>query len=189
MGQLRMVRDTSPINIPTLPEGFSIRPYHDGDWKGWVEACAEGLNTGSWSEQDFHDKMLAMEGLEPEGIIFVVDSNGRIAGTATGWMKPEHGYVHMVGMHTDYRGKGLAKALNAAAVHYLLEKGCSEIYLDTDDFRVPAIKVYLALDFLPVLYEEDMVGRWLEVLKMLGRKECAALTKDGEKTLLISVKD
>ena len=170
MKQLLMVRLPGLVEIPKLPEGFSLRTYREGDWKGWVEACADGLGTADWTEKDFHEKMLAMEGLNPEGIFFIVDSAGQIAGTATGWLKPEHGYVHMVGMRTDFRGKGLAKPLNAAVVKYLLEKGCDRIVLDTDDFRIPAIKVYLGLGFVPVLQDVDMRARWVAVMRALGLK-------------------
>ena len=98
MKQLLMERLPGFVEIPKLPEGFSLRTYREGDWKGWVDACSDGLGTADWSESDFHEKMLAMDGLNPEGIFFVVDSAGQIAGTATGWLKPETGYIHMVGM-------------------------------------------------------------------------------------------
>ncbi len=179
MAQLKMERKPGDLIMPLLNEAFLIRSYKEGDWKGWTEACAEGLDTGNWTEQDFQTKMLDMEGLEPDGIFFVIDKDGRIAGTATGWMKPNFGYIHMVGMHTDYRGKGLAKALNAKAVQYLLEKGCKRIMLDTDDFRIPAIKVYLYLGFLPILYEPDMEERWITIMKQLGLHELEAYKEEN----------
>lgn len=168
MGQLMMMRTVSPIDVPDLPSGYALRAYRDGDWKGWTEACADGLGTGAWTEQDFEQKMLGMEGLNPEGIFLLVDDTGRIAGTATGWVKPEYGYLHMVGIRPESRGRGLARALNARAVAYLVERGCSRIRLDTDDFRIPAIKSYLALGFLPVLYEADMRERWLQIMRTIG---------------------
>lgn len=179
MKQLMMERLPGLVKATELPEGFSLRTYREGDWKGWVDACSDGLGTADWSEKDFHEKMLAMEGLHPEGIFFVVDTDGQIAGTATGWLKPGTGYVHMVGMRTDFRGRGLARPLNAAVLEYLLDKGCSRIVLDTDDFRIPAIKVYLALGFIPVLQDVDMRERWLAVMDVLGLKTLAAFDAPG----------
>jgi len=185
MAQLKMERKPIELEMPSLHDEFTIRSYKEGDWKGWVDACAEGLDTGNWTEQDFHTKMLDMEGLVPEGIFFIVDKEGRIAGTATGWVKPDFGYIHMVGMHMDYRGKGLAKALNAKAVQYLLNRGCRRIMLDTDDFRIPAIKVYLNLGFLPILYEPDMKERWITIMKQIGLHELEAYeVENGALTMI-----
>jgi mycothiol synthase len=179
MKQLMMERLPGLVEIPELPEGFGLRTYREGDWKGWVDACSDGLGTGGWSEQDFHEKILDMDGIHSEGIFFIVDSDGQIVGTATGWLKPGLGYVHMVGIRTDYRGKGLAKPLNAAVLKYLLEKGCVRIVLDTDDFRIPAIKAYLGLGFVPVLHDADMRERWLAVMGIIGLKALAALDAPG----------
>jgi mycothiol synthase len=187
MTQLMMERLPGPVESPELPEEFSLRTYREGDWKGWVDACSDGLGTADWSEKDFHEKMLAMEGLNPEGIFFIVDSAGQIVGTATGWLKPEHGYLHMVGIRTDFRGKGLAKPLNAAVLAYLLGKGCSRIVLDTDDYRIPAIKAYLGLGFVPVLKDAGMRERWLAVMQVLGLEMLAALdAPDGSLVSLVS---
>lgn len=183
MKQLLMERLSGQIEVLKLPEGFSLRTYREGDWKAWVEACSDGLGTADWTESDFHEKMLAMEGLNPEGIFFVIDSAGQITGTATGWLKPGKGYVHMVGIRTDFRGKGLAKPLSAAVVKYLQEKGCSRIVLDTDDFRLPAIKVYLGLGFVPVLHDSDMRERWLAVMRALGLNVLDAFDAPGGKLM------
>ena len=187
MKQLMMERTGKPIQVPDLPAGYSLRSYQEGDWKGWTEACADGLGTGDWTEQDFHQKMLAMEGLEPEGIFFLVDSMGRIAGTATGWVKPETGYLHMVGIRPEYRGQGLAGALNAIAVKYLMDRGCCRIRLDTDDFRIPAIKTYLALGFIPILQAEEVRERWLAIMRTLGSRRLDAY--DGIDGPMISLTD
>ena len=42
------------------------------------------------------------------------------------------------------------------------------IYLSTDDWRLPAIKVYLKLGYEPLLYADDMKGRWKAVCGKLG---------------------
>jgi mycothiol synthase len=49
----------------------------------------------------------------------------------------------------------------------MLRAGYRRIYLLTDDFRLPAIKTYLRLGFVPFLFEEGMEQRWREVLRRL----------------------
>jgi hypothetical protein len=39
--------------------------------------------------------------------------------------------------------------------------------LDTDDFRLPAVKTYLNLDFVPIYVDVDQPDRWCEVLEKL----------------------
>ena len=41
--------------------------------------------------------------------------------------------------------------------------GYTRIYLKTDDWRLPAIKTYLKLGFIPFLFLPDMEGRWRDV--------------------------
>ena len=166
----------------TLPEGYTIRTYREGDEHGWIDACAHGLDTGSWTVDDFRKKMLECEGLHPEGLFFVIDPDGRIVGTATGVLKgpPDLGYVHMVSIHPDYRGLGLAKPLNAAVMKYLVGSGRTRVVLNTDDFRIQAIKVYLWLGFLPALHAEDMEERWLRLMEQLGLSELGTYTAEGE---------
>ncbi len=50
-----------------------------------------------------------------------------------------------------------------------LRAGYFNIYLRTDDFRLPAINVYLNLGYLPFLCATDMSRRWVEVFKKLER--------------------
>lgn len=182
MQQLMMYWDNQKLKSVQPPEGFSIRTYGEGDAQGWIDSCADGLDTGSWTHDDFHKKMLEYEGIRPEGIFLITDAKGRLAGTATGILKgtPGLGYVHMVSIHPDFRGLGLAKPLNAAVMKYLSERGRTKIYLDTDDSRIPAIKTYLWLNFLPVLHTEDMEQRWLKIMEQLGLLQLPTYSQEWE---------
>lgn len=184
MEQLMMWWKKQPVEIPVLPKGFGIRTYRKGDAQGWIEACRDGLDTGSWTQEDFTGRMLNMDGLSADGIFFAVDENGVIAATASGVFKEKErgglGYVHMVCVRPEYRGKGLGRLLNAAVLCYLSKRCCTDVYLTTDDFRIPAIKVYLSLGFLPVLHHEDMEKRWIKIMERIGMSRLSALTKDGD---------
>jgi mycothiol synthase len=182
MQQLKMWWELQAVPEHELKKDFGIRTYRDGDADAWIKACSDGLDTGSWTKEDFKDKMLGMEGVFPEGIFFVTDSDGDIAGTATGVIKtePEPGVLHMVCIRPEYRGKGLAKPLNAAVLNYLAGKGCRCITLNTDDFRIPAIKVYLSLGFRPILYDDDMPGRWSSILGQIGLIGIETFSIDGK---------
>jgi mycothiol synthase len=51
--------------------------------------------------------------------------------------------------------------------------------LSTDDFRIPAIAIYLSLGFRPFLYDDDMQNRWKTILYGMGWKSAVeALSPD-----------
>ena len=74
----------------------------------------------------------------------------------------------MVSISPQYRGLNLAKPLNAAVLKYLVNHQRNIVTLDTDDVRLPAIKVYISLGFLPVLFDDGMYERWQHITKHLG---------------------
>jgi mycothiol synthase len=61
----------------------------------------------------------------------------------------------------------LGQAVCAAVVARYARGGYQRVFLNTDDFRLPAVKVYLKLGFVPFLHGPDMEARW--------RKVCAQL--------------
>ena len=70
----------------------------------------------------------------------------------------------------EHRGRGLGRLVTLAALHYMLGRRDTDVLLETDDFRIPAVKTYLALGFVPVYLEDassDHVMRWSEVFKVV----------------------
>ena len=51
-------------------------------------------------------------------------------------------------------------AVSAAATTRLIEEGYRHIHLYTEDWRLAALKVYLKLGYIPLLYAPDMLERW-----------------------------
>jgi mycothiol synthase len=62
----------------------------------------------------------------------------------------------------------LGTAVCAAATARLLSAGYGRIYLQTDDWRLPALLTYLRLGYVPFLYAADMPSRWQSVCEALG---------------------
>lgn len=82
---------------------------------------------------------------------------------------PDTGYVHWVGGLPEHGGKGLGSALMLRLLQDFRERGYRDAVLETDDFRVPAVKVYLRHGYLPV-YEprgEDHRERWSALMQTI----------------------
>ena len=96
--------------------------------------------------------------------VFVIENDGKIVATASARLIPDEfpgsGYVHWVGGDPEHRGKRLGYLASLATLHEFARLGCQDTVLHTDDFRIPAIKVYLALGFRPEESHATHPSRW-----------------------------
>ena len=172
--QLLMKRRTlRDVKKPRCPKGYSLRTYQDGDDVHWARIIAKAFRT-QCPPSVFWREIANQKLFRPERVFFLLHE-GKPVGTATAWSKPEFGsragYVHMVALLPEYTGKGLGKKLTTAVLWYFTENRLSSAFLHTDDHRLPAIRIYLELDFEPVIGNEDDRNRWLEVFRDLKRPD------------------
>lgn len=161
--QLAMMRENlSDLPAVVLPEGYRLRHFRPGDEAGW-EAVMEqsfGAKDPPWS---FTATMGCDAACAPERVLFVTYDDVPVA-TASAWYRPEWGrdtgYVHYVGTSTRHAGRKLGYWVSLAVLHRFVFEGRARAVLQTDDHRVPAIKTYLQLGFVPWLVEEDQRQRW-----------------------------
>ena len=183
MAQLKMCRfKGTPIEKASLPEGYSVSNYRTpSDRMAWVECCKNGLVGDDATEQAFADAIESREDINLEEDVFFLDYNGEHIGTVTAYVDTEDcaGDVHMVGIRSDFRGRGLAKFLNIIAAEHLDTKDIPYSFLTTDEWRKGAVKSYLNAGFLPVEYDEGMEERWAAVLKEYNIAEVKMVREDG----------
>ncbi len=168
MAQLKMYwLKGTPVADSELPEGYSIVNYKSADEKmPWVECCKNGLVADDADEGSFDERITFRKNCIPETDLFFLDYNGEHIGTVTAIYHPDEnkGEVHMVGIRTDYRGRGLGKYLNNIAIKKLAAQGVDYIFLTTDEWRKGAVKSYFTAGFIPVEYDVEMKERWEKVL-------------------------
>ncbi|MBN2582123.1 MAG: GNAT family N-acetyltransferase [Planctomycetes bacterium] len=174
--QLRMIRPTSGRTDPPpvrLPDGYAIRQLGDDDIPAYIELL-DKTGFSSWTRE----RVRRIWGtVLPEGAFAIVDERtGRLAATALAQHVPYNTYprggqLGWVAADPALRGKGLGEAVIAAATRRLIEVGYEDIYLMTDDFRLPAIAVYLKLGWQPVTDGPGMAERWQEIRRKLDAAE------------------
>jgi mycothiol synthase len=105
--------------------------------------------------------------------VYLVESQGHPVATASSrWLPdrfPGAGVVHWVGTHPDHARLGLGSVLLRRVLLDFGERGDPEAVLQTDTFRLPAIRAYLRFGFVPV-YRVDGVDhqdRWSAVFQAL----------------------
>lgn len=184
MQQLKMRIITNKVNEPTLPEGFNIRVADDdsmSDRQAWVNICKNGLLPEDAGVQYYEDVLIRHEGYKTGDTFFVVKKSESIpvATVTTICLSENEGYVHMVAACDDARGLGIGNYLSEYALYNLTRQGRYNIWLTTDDFRVPAIKSYLRSGFRPVDCDTDMEERWLAWVEKYGYNDVEFLDEKG----------
>ena len=109
----------------------------------------------------------------PAEFMAVHEANGEIVATAMALhnysgLHPFRGDIGWLAGDPGHAGHGLGSAVSAAATARLIAAGYRDIRLGTEDFRLAAIKVYLRLGYVPVLYRPEMLERWQAVCGVLN---------------------
>ena len=156
---------------PVVPKGYRLRQYRPKDLKQYIELMAQAGFTG-WTEERVNNTIRT---LLPGGF-FVIEHKAGCKLVATAVAGHHHTALHPFGGElgwvtgdAKHKGKGLGAAVCAAVTARFIRGGYKEIYLSTDDWRLPAIMVYLRLGYEPLLYADDMEGRWKAVCTKLNR--------------------
>jgi ribosomal protein S18 acetylase RimI-like enzyme len=151
-----------------LPAGCEIR-----DVRGGEEPALADLLTASfgepWNVERVRDSFIDAPDVTNT---YVAVRDGRLIATASARLVPNRfpgsGYVHWVGVHPDARGMRLGFAVSLRTMIRFRELGCRSAVLETDDWRVPAIKTYFTLGFRPENACPTHPDRWNRILETLG---------------------
>ena len=156
------------LPAPQIPDGLKLRTFVENDLRGWAKLMTGAI--GNWDEESTRTQFIGEAGVEAGGIFFLTHGQDYIA-TATDkrLSSPTIGYLHMVAVAPSYRGRRLGRCISLAALRHMSARGCSGAILDTDDYRLPAIRTYLGLGFRPDMVEADHPERWRRVIAELQR--------------------
>ena len=174
--QLLMRRDRSTFMHTPLPDGYSLFKFHRGGdermseeeyIRGWFDVCPK------WTRPEF-DHFYYDDRIPEDGYFLILDKDKNIVGHSNVQLN-EHkagtATVHFVEVKETEKGKRLGYVATEQVLDYVDSHAIQTTYLTTDEFRIPAIKIYLKLGFRPVMWDADMRERWFPILKELGYNE------------------
>ena len=169
--QLRMVRpNLKDLPELILPAGYGMRTYRKGDEVHWARIISDSFGGRERTAQDTENEITGRDVFVPDGLYFATHRDVPV-GTACAWRQSvdekDVGYVHMVGVVAEHTGHKLGKWVSLAVLSYFRDNGFKCSMLDTDDFRIPAVKTYLNLGFIPVYVEEGQPERWHDIFEKL----------------------
>lgn len=171
MRQLFMRRPelTSLPDLPPLPEGYLLRVAGPEDAGGIATVMASAFGP-EWTAERVREALLDAPDVKETYLIVAAD--GAPAATASARLVPERypgsGYLHWVATHAAHRGKRLGATASLAALHYFRQVGCRDAVLETDPPRLPAIRTYLRLGFVPEYVDPAHEEAWREVMASLA---------------------
>lgn len=151
----------------TTPQGFTLRGYRAGDEDSWVSLINYGDYGSDWDRARFDEYIQGPERKEGSKVI---ERDGMIVAATFASVQPDMdnmGRVDFVTSLPEYRGFGLGRLVCSEVVRYLVDRGYSRVILFTDDWRLPAIGLYLSMGFEPQMTREDMTGRWRAIRRNL----------------------
>lgn len=150
-----------------MPPGYSLRTYRQGDELRFYKV----MELAGWPGWD--DKRLQpwLERILPEGWFMAIHrESDEIVATAMALRSetyPSGGELGWLASDPAHAGRGLGLAISAAVTVYLIEAGCRPIHLYTEDWRLPALKTYLRLGYVPFIDEPHVLERWRAICAQL----------------------
>jgi mycothiol synthase len=173
--QLAMRRSLDELPPLEVAEGLRVERYRDGDDRAWLDLLnrndelrqPDAAGTPQpWTVPPWRRPEQA---IPLESVHFVRSGSKTLAtacaiehATAPRW---ELGWV---AADPSALGKGLGRLVALATLHFMRDElGADEAFLLTDDERLPAIRTYLRLGFVPEPRSDDEAGRWDAVLEQM----------------------
>jgi len=167
---LEMTWPASNSNIApvyTVPGGYTLRQYSKNDEEGYYRLLeSAGMERCSLTYWNNH--------ILPNGFFLIeCDRSGDIVAACFASHHPTErharaGNLGWLAVAPGHQGKKLGFVVSAAVTSRLIDSGYTNIYLETHDHRLPAIKTYLSMGWVPLLYSEEMHNRWQVICQQLG---------------------
>jgi len=166
--QLRMVWpahliDQPPDVIP--PHGYTIRTFRSGDEERFYEI----MKLAGWPGWNEDKLKFSLSRILPSGWFMAIrEDTDHIVASAMcihnyTERHPFWGDLGWLACDPDHTGKGLGYTLSAAVTTRFTSAGYTHIGLYTEHYRLPAIKSYLKLGYVPLIDHTEAHDLWEEV--------------------------
>jgi mycothiol synthase len=159
-----------PFPTSQVPPGYLLRTSQRGDETGFYRLMSH-VGWHDWSEEKLR--------LRSASIPFrcwwvgVHKSTGVVVASAMGFREyaadsPFDAILGWIAADPAHTGHGLGQAVTASATAGLIAAGYPEIHLYTSAQRLPALKTYLRVGYVPSLRLPEMAERWQVICKQLS---------------------
>jgi ribosomal protein S18 acetylase RimI-like enzyme len=132
---------------PKLPAGFAIRPLRgEAEVADYVRLHRAAFDSNKMTVA-WRQRTLQHPAYKPEIDLVAVTSKGTLAGFCICWLWQDVGQFEPLGVHPDYQGLGLGRALELAALQQLRQHGARTVCVDHGSYNEKAINLSLQTGF------------------------------------------
>ena len=129
---------------PVVPEGFALDAFHEEDARAFHDTLEDAFRDHwEWHGTPF-DEWWELRRKNDQGLWFVIRAGTEIAAAVRNDAERRGGgYVGIIGVRRDWRGRGLAKALLLRTFGEFWQRGVTRVSLDVDaDSPTGATRLY-----------------------------------------------
>jgi mycothiol synthase len=175
--QLRMRRNLDNLPEVVLPDGYELRSLTTTDLAAWTQLLGDNAELGRWTIERATPFFAPGAPVILDGSYFITKDSRPIATAQldlpAGAPFTPLAELGWVAVRPEHRGHGLGYVVCLAVLRAAAARGFPGIYLNTDDFRLPAIQTYLKLGFEPWLLDPTSPERWRLVREQLEGYQAA----------------
>jgi mycothiol synthase len=132
---------------PQIPDGFAIRPFMgNSEVDDYVHLHRTAFGTDKMTKA-WRIRTLAHPAYHPDVDLVVVSPEEKLVGFCICWIWNDIGQIEPLGVHPDYQGQGLGRALELSAIQTLRDQGVRFVHLDHVSLNEKAIALSLKTGF------------------------------------------
>ena len=170
--QLRAFTALQPV---ALPPGYTLATLAERDASEWAAVLNATGELGAWDRARAERCLNDPRPVLPDGTYLVLYRGCAVATACTVLptpAEPRH-ELGWVAVDPAHQGNRLGLQVCAAVLWYARRRGWPASTLNTDDWRLPAIRTYLKLGFEPEITDDSHPARWQEVHRLLATAPAA----------------
>lgn len=95
-----------------------------------------GTDGWEWSAEEFREETYHSSQFDPATYLVAVDRGGDYLGIARVWVRPEQPRLGFIGVRSDRRRQGVARALLAAVLMVLHQRGAPHVRTEVDEENI-----------------------------------------------------
>ena len=117
-----------------------------------------GTDGWKWSPGGFHEETYDAPDFDPATYLVAIDEGGNGVGIVRVWMRPGAPRLGFIGVRTDRRQRGVARALVAEALNAVRQSGASSVSTEVDEGNIASKRLLFS-------FGGQTVGSSLELIR------------------------
>jgi ribosomal protein S18 acetylase RimI-like enzyme len=159
-----MRRPAAPVADDGIAPGLTIRPLRgEAEVEAYVELHQSAFQSRNMTAA-WRARTLRQADYLPDLDLVAAAEDGRLAGFCVCWLSQSdtqeaQGQIEPMGVHKDFRRRGLGRALLAEGLRRLQRRSARQVYVETDNYRDAAFALYQSMGFRVIqdilIYRKD----------------------------------